>query len=796
MSRFRVLLALCLFAVGQARILAQEVRIRGTVRDGRTGEALPLANIWIEGTYRGTTSNAHGHYSLLITHVPATVEVRYIGYHSQRVIVTATTPEVVDVYLLPAVVELPPVVVTGEDPAVAIMREVIRRKQQWRSKLRTFAAEAYSRFSVSNDTAMVMILESTSRLFWDGVRGSREVVTSRAQTSNVPKEVMIFAFGFPNFYDDDVEVLGNKFIGVTSPEALDHYQFVLLGRRGMDKGVIYDIAVSPKSQLQPCFSGTLAVLDSVYALIGAEVQPGNGVQLPFPVEEWRVQLRQHFHSFGQEFWLPVDMQEHGEVRVGVPGLRFPTIRYDRLARLTDYQVNVALPDSLYATRRVVSLDSLAVQQDTLLARGVRAVPLTEPELVAYKQVDSTWTLAQQFRPQGPLARLLKASIKVESREGSERSEPAEGKTSRQKRNRGSVLPDLRYNRVDGLHLGAVYQLRPAKGWQVQGGGGYKTGARQWSYQLALVAPAGKNSQAWVRHLRDTVPRPAGSLYPRVFNSVVNLLGAEDHFDYFWLTGTSIGLTHRVRRWDLGVEAAVAAERHSSASKQTDFALLSQGRHQRPNPPVDEGRLGSVRLKLTVGGLGSAWSVTSQKGLQIEVERSVRGLLGSDFSFTSYRAEATYATSTFVRRRLLPNRLDLRLVAGMIEGLPPRQRLGTIEGRLAFLSPFGGLRTLEGWYEGKKYLGLFWEHNFRTVPFELLGLHWLVDQGVGLVMHGGVARTWRSDVSLPEVGGYFSAGFHQELGLSLSGLLGFLRCDVTRRLDRSAWAVALSLARLY
>jgi hypothetical protein len=782
--------------VGEAHTLAQEVRIHGTVRDARTGEALPLANVWIEGTYRGTTSNAQGQYSLLIPHVPATVQVRYIGYHSERIVVTAATPELVDIHLRPTVVELPPVVVTSEDPAVAIMREVIRRKQQWRGKLRTFAAEAFSRFSVSNDTAMVMILESTSRLFWDGTRGSREVVTSRIQTSNVPKEAMIFAVGFPNFYDDDVEVLGNKFVGVTSPEALDHYRFVLLGRRGMDQGIIYDIAVSPKTQLQPCFSGTLAVLDSAYALVGAELQPGNALQLPFPVEEWQVQLRQHFHSFGQEFWLPVDMQEHGEVRVGVPGLRFPTIKYDRLARLTDYQVNVPLPDSLYARRRVVSLDSLVVQQDTLLARGVRAVPLTEPELVAYQRVDSTWTLQQQFRPKGPLARLVKASVRAESREGSERSEAAETRATRRKSNRGSVLPDLRYDRVDGLHLGAVYQSRPAKGWQVQGGGGYKTGLRQWSYQLAFAAPAGKNTQAWVRHLHDTASRPAGSLYPRVFNSLLNLFGAADYFDYFWLTGTTVGLTHRVRRWDLAMEVAVAAERHSSAAKQTDFALLSPRRCQHPNPLVDEGRLGSVRFKLTVGGLGSAWSVTSHKGLQVEVERCLRGLFGSDFSFTSYRVEAAYATSTFVRRRLLPNRLDLRLVAGMIEGLAPRQRLGTIEGRLAFLSPFGGLRTLHGWYEGKKYLGLSWEHNFRTVPFELLDLRWLVDQGIGLLVHGGAARTWRGDSSFREGEGHFSAGFHQELGLSLSGLLGFLRCDVTRRLDRSAWAVGLSLARLY
>ncbi|MDZ7772966.1 MAG: hypothetical protein U5K31_09540 [Balneolaceae bacterium] len=50
-----------------------------------------------------------------------------------------------DFRLKRSVRELGRLVVTGEDPAVRIMREVIRRKQIWRANLENYQAEAYTR---------------------------------------------------------------------------------------------------------------------------------------------------------------------------------------------------------------------------------------------------------------------------------------------------------------------------------------------------------------------------------------------------------------------------------------------------------------------------------------------------------------------------------------------------------------------------------------------------------------------------------------------------------------------------
>lgn len=138
---------------------AAQKTIRGIVTDASNGETLPSANISIENTYRGTISNNNGNYVLSIPDslLPATVVVRYLGFHTQERVIDAHSNERQDFNMEPSTLELGEITVTDEDPAIGIMEEVIRRKQEWRKRLETYRAEAYTRQTVSNDTAIVKI---------------------------------------------------------------------------------------------------------------------------------------------------------------------------------------------------------------------------------------------------------------------------------------------------------------------------------------------------------------------------------------------------------------------------------------------------------------------------------------------------------------------------------------------------------------------------------------------------------------------------------------------------------------
>ena len=125
-----------------------------------------------------------------------------------------------------------------------------------------------------------------------------------------------------------------------------------------------------------------------------------------------------------------------------------------VTRLSDYQVNVDMPDTLYASEQVLRVDSLAVAQDSSFARLADKVPLSAREQAAYATIDSTVKLEQAFKPTGFLARLL---VREQAEETEERKEPkkkkTEGSAKSSRLGQLGLKPALRYDRVGGAHLG-------------------------------------------------------------------------------------------------------------------------------------------------------------------------------------------------------------------------------------------------------------------------------------------------------------------------------------------------------
>ncbi|MDZ7694892.1 MAG: DUF5686 family protein [Balneolaceae bacterium] len=285
MPEFIKLFVISIFLfVATIPVLAQKT-IRGTITDTQNGKTLPSANISIEDTYRGTISNSDGQYQLTIPDslLPATVVVRYLGYNTERRTIRPDSDTCQNFNLQPSTLELGEIVVTGEDPAISIMRKVIERKQQWRKRLETYKAEAYTRQTISNDTSIVMISESVSTAFWDKEQGHREVLKSRRQTANIEASNNFAGVSyFPNFYDDNIEIAGFDLMGVTHPDALDYYSFNLADYRNIDDEVVYVLEVTPARKLQPLFEGTIYVLDKEYALLEVSLQPNDVVNFPSP----------------------------------------------------------------------------------------------------------------------------------------------------------------------------------------------------------------------------------------------------------------------------------------------------------------------------------------------------------------------------------------------------------------------------------------------------------------------------------------------------------------------------------
>ena len=91
--------------------LAQEKTVTGTVTDGATGSPLPGANVSVQGTTTGTTTNMQGQYEITVPGSDAVLVYSFVGYVSkERTVGDRTT---IDVTLQEDVEQLDEVVVVG-----------------------------------------------------------------------------------------------------------------------------------------------------------------------------------------------------------------------------------------------------------------------------------------------------------------------------------------------------------------------------------------------------------------------------------------------------------------------------------------------------------------------------------------------------------------------------------------------------------------------------------------------------------------------------------------------------------
>ncbi len=792
MKRLLFLLALFLWIANPA--FSQQL-IEGTVYDSETRESLPSATVLLEGTYRGTITNDDGHFSITVNQFPATLIIRYIGFESSRIEVTNQTPLPLDVNLKTSVTELGEIVVTEKDPGLTIMERVIARKQIWRTNLETYQAEAYTRQILSNDTSIVSISESSSVIFWDDEEGHREIQVFRRQTSNISEDQNFAGVNYqPNFYDDNIEIAGYNVVGITHPDAPKFYNFELEEIQQMDGKPVYKIAVSPRRERQPTFIGTAWVLGRDYALLEVDLKPNEVVDFPPPIQEFNLSYQQQFSNYGGEFWLPVDMRVDGTVRVGMVGLRFPPFLFKQTSRISDYQVNVALPDSIYEEDDIfIKADSTFIER----REGViEAIPLTDQEAVAYQEIDSTRTFEEAFKPEGFLANMIDMDEDESDNDDSGFFGTITG-----------WVPDgiglkARFNRVDGYHLGLKYEKNFGDiGLEMNGFGGYSFNSEFWDGGLSInknLFEAGDSDiilNVGYEYATDT--RFSSPMYSLGFNSLQTLvLGTRDYFDYFRNEKMFAGLTIEDLFPEFDVTVTANREHHNSFDNTPVFNYSLLGLHddRRPNPLIDDGTLQSISMNLAYKKVPTDFGFSGKNQVLLSAEHIGEGL-GSDFDFTRFSARIDLHIPTFYSRRLFPNALDLTFAGGTYLGDLPLQRFGSVDGAMSRFTPFGVIKTRKSIpYVGSNYWAAYGEHNFRTIPFELIGLDYFVDKGWGIIVFGGAGY---ADAEAEEPYNLLiSDDIHTEIGASLNSVFGVVRLDFAKRLDAPGFFIGFSVPRYF
>lgn len=116
----RILLLLTLFFVAAS---GNSQTFYGTIRSSKTGEALPYANIGIQGKQMGGISDAKGHFNVnLVTASPNDVVViSYVGFSSRQFKVSEIDfSKKQDIQLTPVTQQLSEIIISGEREVVVL----------------------------------------------------------------------------------------------------------------------------------------------------------------------------------------------------------------------------------------------------------------------------------------------------------------------------------------------------------------------------------------------------------------------------------------------------------------------------------------------------------------------------------------------------------------------------------------------------------------------------------------------------------------------------------------------------
>lgn len=786
-----------LLAAGAAS--SQTATVTGSVADAETGAPLAGANVAVVNAagavVGGTSTNAEGQFSLRLASFPADLAVRFLGYETARLALAAPPASPLRVALRPELGQIGEVTVSaGADPAADLMRRVIARTRAQRASVGPYAVTAYARTTIRDpDRAVKGIVEAVSDAYWSPETGWREVVVASRQTGNLEGGAGAagsVAGGLVDLLAADVEIAGHRLLGPTHPDALGTYDFRITGSQALDGRLVVEVSLAPRRATASAFVGTLQVLFETADVLAADLRPGPSFLFPPPVQITGARYRQQYVPVAADssLWLPADLRSEFGFGIALDALLASDPFFvERAAQLSDYRLGAAVPDSLREGRAV--REAAAPDSSRLADSGV-AVPLTDAEVEAYAAGDSLGAIQDILVLRGPLAPLARGNIVVSGGAAPD-SVAARPLVS------VSLSPRVQVNPAEQLFAGAGVNARVA-GLRVAPYAAYRVADAGVSYGVEASVPIARlNSGVRVRLVggaADDVDRRVAPSAPRLSEFFVNGRGGYYASRKAW-GGLSVSVPELGTIRDGGF-----AQFTTSASASLQFVAETASPYEtgaafdsdllRFDSPAGVATR-SLRARGGVGTLDVPLGVLPRHAVAVTAEWAPSAFGGPAF----WRADAVvdWRIPTFGRRRVLPAALDLRVSGGVSGGDLPAFRQFSVEhalGDRGFAStPFGALRSRTDTPEaGDRYAMVAWEHSFRTIPFEALGLPALARRGYNVIVHGASARTW---------GGPLAAeAWHHEVGVSLSGLFGLFRVDLTQRLDQADTVVGLGVARVF
>ncbi len=405
------------------------VTLSGRVLEAETQEPVPFATVFVPNSKVGTTSDVDGHFRLIVPAGTDSVVATAMSFRRLALPVRAARGGVLTFQLKQSGVALEEVTIRpGENPAWAIMRQVVAHKDQNSPRgLTAYETDSYAKIeadltnmspklsrqrllkavqSVADSLGVgkdeegrtqvpVFLSETSSRLFVrdSPVRRREEIKRTRVngvgfEDGSVVQQFVGSSFQEYNLYDNFLNALGKDCPSPLADGWKLFYNYELLDSLMVGGDFCYQIAVTPKVKKSAAFKGTIWITKRESALRRAALEIGKEADINF-VD--KLTFSQECAATGAGPWLPTKTRIL--VRFVPAGGKLAGMQAKFFVANSNLTVNQPREVAFYEQGRIaVAEDAATAGRDESYWQAARPDSLTPQEQAVAVMIDSVQKL--------------------------------------------------------------------------------------------------------------------------------------------------------------------------------------------------------------------------------------------------------------------------------------------------------------------------------------------------------------------------------------------------------------------
>lgn len=463
-----------LFTLTAAGLFAQQINIKGTIRDTE-GLPVPFASVYLKNTTKGTSANVDGVYTLKSDTGTITLVYRAIGFKTLERRLHIAKNHTEDVVMSAESLTLEGVTITSgaEDPAYAIIRKAIKKRKTHLNERDEFKVNVYIK-------GMQKLVAAPKRFLGKDIQKTLDLDTNRKGILYLSESQSVFNFRKPghvreemissktagrnnafsfnkasdmniNFYENilmENTLTTRGFVSPIAENALFYYRYKLLGFTTENGETINKIEVIPRRKNDPVFRGIIYVAEDSWRLLGTNVYltKDAGIELLDTLS-----IKQQYARV-QNTYMPATISF--SFNGGVFGFKFQGYF---LSVYSNYDLRPNLPKNFF-NGEILKITNTVNRKDSIYWVQNRPMPLTTEESTNYKKKDSI----ESIRTSKPyLDSVEKVNNRISLKKVLLSGYTISDHVNKTAINYPSLLTSVQYNTVEGfvIKYGVTYTKR-------------------------------------------------------------------------------------------------------------------------------------------------------------------------------------------------------------------------------------------------------------------------------------------------------------------------------------------------